>query len=651
MSNINYKSFEGKKSEDPATEHGKAGFWWREENATFRGQMVRDTAQALEREQSVRHNLNLLHARMYGNFDMSGFGARQYARGSIIPNTKIAFNVTEAAVDTLASKISKHSPVVRFQTNGAKWDEQQKGKRLEQFVSGGFSYMKLKQKNDIIFVDSAVLGTGGYKFYIDENEKVNVERVFVDEVLVDEADGRYGSPRQMFHGKLCHREKLLAEYGDTEERAAAITAAKSPDGVEQNGQGDMVQVWEAWHLPSSKKAGDGRHCVVLDDGGVELECNKWKMQRFPIVLFRFKPRLLGFWGQGVAEILTGIQIELNRLVTSISEQLRRKGRGRVFMPLSAKVPEAHITNRVADIVYYNGTTPPTVDNSNAVAQEEFMQIDRLYAKAFQIVGVSEMSVSAKKPSGLDAGVAIREWEEIESERFAKQHQRWDEFHVELAETWLDYVREFGGDDYVTNYERQQYMETITAKDVMMAEGEYMPFATPSSSLPGTPAARRQAVKELLADGFIDKPTGSQLLGYPDLESEANLANASRNDVDRLINQLLNSDKPIQMPDKYTNLEDFVERGTANLLFARNHGAPEKRLMKLEAAINAGAKMLLATIAPPAPGGPSALPTADGAPAPAGTPAMGAGPGMPPINVTGQQVNVPAAPAVPPLIAG
>lgn len=646
---IDYRDFEGKKKDDPASEHGKAGFWWKETLPTYRGQSVRNTAQALERGQSVRHNLNLLHARMYGNFDMSGFGARQYARGSVIPNTKIAFNVTEAATDTLASKISKHSPVVRFQTNGADWSEQQKGKRLEQFVSGGFSYAKLKQKNDLIFVDACVMGTGGYKFFIDENDKVNVERVFIDEVLVDEADGRYGCPRQMIHGKLCHREKLLAEYGDSPERVEAIKGAKSPDGVEQEGQGDMVQVWEAWHLPSSKKAKDGVHCVVLDDGGVELECNEWKMQRFPIVLFRFKPRLLGFWGQGVAEILTGIQIELNRLVQSISEQLRRKGRGRIFMPLSAKVPDAHITNRVADIVYYNGNVAPTVDNSNAVAQEEFMQIDRLYAKAFQIVGVSEMSVSAKKPSGLDAGVAIREWEEIESERFAKQHQRWDEFHVELAETWLDFVREFGGDGYVTNYERQHYMETISAKDVMMDPGEYMTFATPSSSLPGTPAARRQAVKELMADGFVDQPTARQLLGYPDLEAEANLANAARNDVDHLIDRLLNGDADVEMPDKFTNLADFVERGTANLLFARNHGAPEKRLDKLAAAVGSAAKQLLATMAPPAPGGSSALPTDEGAPAPAGSP-IGA-PTAPNVNVTGQQVNVPAAPAVPPLIAG
>ena len=272
---------------------------------------------------------------------------------------------------------------------------------------------------------------------------------------------------------------------------------------------------------------------------------------------------------------------------SISEQLRRKGRGRIYVPLGAQISPGHFTNQIGDILVYSGGVPPTTDNFNAVAPEEFAQIDRLYQKAFQIIGASELSVSSKKPAGLDAAVALREYQEIESERFTKQHQRWDSFHMDLAEAMLDFVREFGGPSYVTRYEHKHYMEPIKWSDVKHESGEYAIQIFPSSSLPTLPAARRQAVKEMQADGTIDRATAIKLLDYPDLEAEAHLGNAARDDVDAMIDRALEGGD-FEAPDKYTNLDLLVERGTAAYLFARNHSAAEDRLSALSSMIDLAA---------------------------------------------------------------
>lgn len=651
---MDYKDFKSKgtkgkkgRKKDPIEtleDAGKPGFWWKSETPTERAAQLWAAAEAIEKDQSTRHNLNLLHARLYGNFDLMGFGGRSYARGNASASSKIAFNVIEAAIDTLAAKISKHRPIATFLTDGARWSEQQKAKRLGRFAQGMFTNARVNEKNDLVFVDACVVGSGGYKILMDDEGKVNLERAFIDDIYVDEADGRFGKPRQMFQGQLAHREVLMEKFGDTPERRDAIANAKPPSGIEQSGLGDMVQVWEGWHLPSSKRSKDGCHSIMLD-GGCELHYETWKLNRFPFVFFNYKPRMLGFWGQGVAEILTGIQLELNRLVRSVSEQLRRKGRGRTWLPLSAKVPPEHFTNAIGDILYYSGSIPPTVDARDQVAGEEFMQIDRLYAKAFQLVGASEMSVSAKKPSGLDAGVAIREYEEIESERFAKQHQRWDNFHMELAEAMLDFVREFGGPSYVTKYEHKKFMETIKWEDVQHEAGEYSIKMIPSSSFPGTPAARKQSIMEMQAKGWIDTPTALKLLDFPDLEAEMNLGNASRDDVDALIDHALNgSIDTLEMPDKYTDYQTLVERGTAAYLFARNHEASEDRLQLLAGIIDAAAAAMAkmqadqqAAMAPPPM--PGAAPGAPGAPPPA------AGP------VQNQTMNVPTPPAVPPNVQG
>jgi hypothetical protein len=650
---MDYKSFKSESNPNPkddreTRENSAPGYWWGEEDPGYRAQCLQNAAGALMKEQATRHNMDLLHARLYGNFDMAGFGPRQYMRGNISAASKIALNVVEAATDTLAAKISKHRPRPEFLTDGARWAEQQKAKRLGFFTEGMFANARVYDKSDPIFVDSCILGTGGFHVYMDDEGKVNVERVFTGEIYVDEADARYGKPRQMIRGMLAHREKLRAKYGGkSKEIDLAIENTRPPSGVEQMGFGDMIQVWEGWHLPSSKTAGDGYHSIVIDgtNGGTatELLGEEWKLKRFPFVFFRYSPRMLGFWGKGVAEILTGIQLEINRLIRSISEQLRRRGRGRIFVPLTAQIPPEFFTNGISDVIPYSGGVPPTVDNTNAVAAEEFQQLDRLYQKAFQLLGVSEMSISAKKPSGLDAGVALREYEEIESERFSKQHQRWDRFHCELAELMLDFVRTFGGKGYVTQYEHKRFMETIKWDDVAHEDGEYRIKIFPASSLPQLPAARRQAVSEMIAQGFVSKAEGQRLLDFPDLQAEGNLANAARDDVDAMIDRILNEDlSEVEAPDKYSDLDLIVERGTAAYLFAKNHDADEKRLQKLGALIDmAAAKSISAKQAtvpvpavPAAPGGP-------GAPPPMPMPGGGA------TNNFSPQVNVPAPPAVPP----
>lgn len=622
---MDYTDFEKKKPEkrDPFAE-GKPGFWWKCKNARERAQMVQAAGEELEQEQEPRHQLNLLYARLYGNFDFLGFGPRQYMTGALTAGSRVTYNVVQAATDTLAAKISKHRPRPVFLTDGAKWKEQQKAKKLGRFSEGQFAYAKVYEKDDLVFLDAAVFGDGGYKLFIDDNGKVNVERVFIDELLVDTADARYGKPRQMFQMKLCHREKLIAEYPEHEKE---IMDAKPLTGSEQAGFGDMIRVWEAWHLRSSKNSKDGIHCVCLDDG-VELECEEWRLDRFPFVFYAFNPKQCGFWNQGVAEMLTGIQIELNRVAQSISRQIQRRGKGRIFMPLAAKVPASHIDNSIAPVIYFNGNVPPIVDNSNSVAQEEFLYIGQLYEKAFQIVGVSEMSVAAKKPSGLDAAVALREYEEIESERFAKQHQRWDRFHMELAEAMLDFVREFGGKGYVTKYEHKRYMETISWEDVKHEPGEYAIKMLPSSSLPQLPGARRQSVKELLADGMIDLATARALLDFPDLEAETNIANAARDDADAIISRILDEDtEEVEMPEKYSNLELIVERGTAAYLYAKNHGASEDKLNKLSALIDSAAAKLKAAQAPM---GPPPGPELPPGPGPSGAPPVPMPPAGPPV---------------------
>lgn len=622
--------------------------WWLQESEEDAAARMIEFAERLKKHQGVRNQLNILNSRLYSNSDVSGLGLHEYTNAQSTLGQlsgRISLNVISSCVDTLLSKICKNKPRPTFVTNGANWPQQQKAKKLSSFVNGMFYEEKLFEKSIMVGLDAFVFGTGAFKFQFNEDTgRLEAERAFIDEIRVDDADGVYGKPRQLFQRRLISKDVLLDCYP---KHASVIAGLPVPEELRTvKGAGPMCEVWESWHLPSSKKAGDGKHMIAVQ--GACLYQEEWKLDKFPFAFLRYKPKILGFWGQGVAEMLTGIQIELNRLVRSVSEQLRRKGRGRIFLQVGSKVVPGHMTNNVADIINYVGH-PPIVDSANAVSPEEFAQIDRLYQKAFQECGVSQLSVSAQKPSGLDAAVALREFSDIESERFAKLSQGWEQLFMDCAEVQLDMLRAENPSDYEVQTPNRRYMDKINWKDVNLPQESYAVQMTPVSSLPDTKSARLQRVEELKNGGYITQAVAAKLLDMPDLEAETNLGNAAIDDVDATISCILDDATPkLYPPEEYQNLELLLERSLASYLFAKHHGCDQKRLKMLRQLMDLTKNMLTSAAnaaPPPAPPGP-----------PGGMPPVGptAGPpmgGQPP-NMSMQNntnVRIPLQPTVPPLV--
>lgn len=657
MDYTNAKHYKNQKEAEAALSEGldvaNPSTWWAktlDKDDDSRLSSFINFSQMLKTQNLDREQANIRHARLYENVEINSLTTPDYAmnivRQSILGTGVVSLNVVQAAIDTLAAKISKNKPRPDFQTFGGTWKSQMKARKLNRWVQGFIYEVQAYENMKPVFIDAEVFGTGFlHLFKNEDDDRLDVERVMPSELFFDEADSLTGKPRQMFRRKVVQREVLAATFPDKakEIRVAPKAVSRDTSGTGQTSE-NMLEVWEGWHLPSSKKAKDGRHVIAIN--GCMLECEDWNIPFFPFVVIKSKPRVVGVHGKGTAESLVGIQLELNRLMKSISEQLRRKGRGRIFVERGSKVVPAHLTNGVADIVYYTGTMPQ-VDNSNVVSQDEFAQVDRLYARAFQEVGVSELSAASKKPSGLDAGVALREFSDIESERFALKHQSWDNAFCDLVKVAIALIKtqypKLANGYKVRLPSRRRAIE-IDFKEIDLDEESYVMQMFPTSSLPQTPGARKQFVKELEADGMISKAVAKRLLGFPDVEAEMDLGNAALDDVDATISAILDEPKPKLMPpEPYQNLELLLERTMANYLFARHFEDIEpERLEMLRTLADMTSKML----EPPAPP-PGAMPAG-----PPGMPAMPPAPPvqMPNINVSGPQVNMPAAPAVPPLVA-
>jgi hypothetical protein len=108
---------------------------------------------------------------------------------------------------------------------------------------------------------------------------------------------------------------------------------------------DLVMVREAWHLPSGPEADDGAHIVTIDEHALG-PMEKWEKQFFPFARFRWCPRLYGFWSQGGAEQIQGIQTEINGLLQVAQRAMKLSGGFYVLVENGSKVNKNHITNEI-----------------------------------------------------------------------------------------------------------------------------------------------------------------------------------------------------------------------------------------------------------------------------------------------------------------
>lgn len=623
---------------------------------------VFDLVRTLEREQGGRAITNTAYAHLYGDKEAHFAGAssiaavRREAALAVLARQRpnITFNLIRVAVDTLCAKISKAKPKASFVTDGGSWSQQRRARRLDRFVYGAMLEGGYYPAARDVFRDASVQDLGVLKVDLNEaGTAIRFERVFPEELLVGESDGRYGEPRTMVQLRWVPREVLLAlvklmdpEASEEEvaaRREAILMAPKPAHTVNRVAAlGDMVQVAMAWHLPSHEGAEDGRYTVTVE--GATLRDRQWTRPRFPFVVFRFSKRLQGFYGQGVAEQLAGRQRTINRKLRAINDALLLMSVPRYFVRNGAKFEVKQLTNEPGVIM--RGMEPPQVLTGNVVPPELFRSVEQDIQQGLEEVGISMLSATAQKPAGLNSEPSLREFNDIESERFVLVGQMYEEAAVQAARLVIDIAEEAAEEDTfleVSSERGRRQREKISWKDVRMDAADFVLKTFPTSSLPTTPAARIKRVMEWYEAGWVDEISARQLLDLPDLDEATSLVVAAREDILSTIERFLDGDGPPDAdtylpPEPYQDLQAGLRMFQSAYLRARMQGAPEERLDLLRLWMAQAEAMLAPPAAPPT--APQAMPTVPAAQA------TGLPPGMPP-EMAPPGAAPPAAP--PPMV--
>lgn len=530
--------------------------WWTISDSKEMAESLFAVVKYLKETQNWRQQQAALYARLYSNLPIWNYLGTNLSKLNVqyrFPNERPTMNVVQSCIDALVSRMTQSKPKPMFLTEGGDYTKRKLSKDLNRFSEGEFYQLKAYALGEQVLRDSMILGDGFIKVFEDASSKrVAIERVLCTEMLVDEQDGMYGNPRQKHQLKLVDRDVLSGDfYSDRtaimNAQSAYLDSAQAEDSV-----ASQIMVVESWHLPSGKDTKDGRHVIAIDNATLFEE--RWDDEEYPDVKLPYAPRTLGYFAQGLPEQLMGLQNEVNRLLYTIQMSLHLCGIPKWLVEDGSKVVSSHINNQIGGIIKYQGIAP-VLQVAQCVPAELYQQLERLIQYAYQQSGISQMAAASQKPQGLNSGAALREYDDLQSDRFAYLSQRYENFYIELAKKVFKQAQKIAKRDgkYQTVYPGKQGLLQIEFPDHDLSDDDFVIQVFPTSALNKNPAFRKQEVIELMQGGLISPEEGRRLLDYPDLQAEEDLLNAPKERVLKALDAIV-EDGIYTPPDEFMDLE-------------------------------------------------------------------------------------------------
>jgi len=528
------------------------------------------------------------------------------------PST-LDFNLVRTLVQSARARVVEYpAPRPQIQTSGGNPEVQKRAQGLTKWMAGLMSATKYDALvRGKVALRSGCLGDGVVK-YGARFGRPHITAPKPWHLFAHEEDEQEDDVRTLYQVERIDRGVLAHLYP---EEARRIDHADGSDMVPWGHSGDndhKTTIIEAWHLPSSPDAKDGRHVLLMQDK--VLADDPWTHDTLPFGFLRWCEPMSAFWATGIADEVGALQWRINKLVARLQEAIDLTCNPRLLVPRGSKVSPWPPTNESGAIVYYSGPKAPDWDVARAVSPALAENIERLWAKGFQIVGESEMAAMAMKPAGIDSGEALRVYHDKTSGRRAP----WSVLMQGLYTDAGDQLRRLGerlaaeDPDYEVVYhdQRRGQIERVRFSDVNLDRDSYVLRAYPVSSLPEDPAGRQAALDERMKMGGMTREQYLRLQRNPDLEADDELESAPYNLARDSLERMIYGDGTYTPPQGLDDLQTSLTLTTRYYAKARLDNVDPERLA-LVRQYAAALKVEIQKTLPPAP--PPGTPPAPPAP--------------------------------------
>lgn len=466
--------------------------------------------------------------------------------------SSIQENIIRSCIDTLVSKIASQKVRPFFNTVNGSFKDMQVAKQAQDYFDAIYDEQDVNKTISRAFQDACIFEVGW--IYVDNKEKL-ISRVLPWQVYIDPREASYGKVTQVAYKQ--------------EQFPTSLLPIKTDEDV------DTVTYWQYWDLNAKK------HYYYIPELDL-FEVENWDFNAIPFVSINYSSPVKGLSCQSVVDLLYGIQMEMDALLVKIKDASQLASPLKYFVPDSSTIKVKKLSNRVGEVVTY--TPSPNMSSSPVtVATEPFMDaqwlslLQQLKEDAYEMVGISQLSATSQKPTGLNSGVALSTMEDIESDRFETQLNTVIRTYVDIARLCIQIF-----DEEENILPPNRLRKTITWKDIVEARDKMNIQFSAAQSLSKDPSTKLQQLQALYAAGLIPQSRIAQLMDLPDLQLGYSLANNSINAVLTVIDDCIERDI-YDVPDYISDqqLMEEILNTQLSLKAASTDGDNDEDIKKLD----------------------------------------------------------------------
>lgn len=426
-------------------------------------------------------------------------------------------NIIASCIETLCSKIASQKVRPFFNTVNGTFKEMQIAKQAQIFFDMLYEENNVNEIITDAFRNACVFDKGIVKISDDGITNRLPWNVFFD-------------PREVTYNQITHvAEKLPKTPGRILELKYGIKADRNLD----------YTVYEYYDIMEHIKA------VYVQELN-KVVTHEYKPNIIPYLEIHYTNPIKGDTSQSVVDQLYGIQTQIDELLAVMKDSIAVNPGMTLLVPRSSNIKTNMLSNRTGQIIQYDPipgqTTSPVTYATNDIISPQFVELlDKLKNDAYEIVGISQLSATSQKPSGLNSGVALNTMEDIESSRFETQLNSVVRLYVDVAKACLDIFP-----PEIDILPDDLNRANIKWKDIVEARNNMKIQFSAAESLSKDPSEKLKQLVALSQAGVIPQSHIATLMELPDLQSGYNLSNNAFNSVYTFIDNVLVSGI---LPDK------------------------------------------------------------------------------------------------------
>lgn len=433
--------------------------------------------------------------------------------------SSIQENVIASCIETLCSKIASQKVRPFFNTVNGTFKEMQIARQAQIFFDQLYEENNVNRIVTNAFRDACIFDKGIVKISDDGISNRLPWNVYVD-------------PREVSYKQITHvAEKLPKTPG---------RLLKIKYGIEADYNLDYT-VYEYYDVMEHIKS-----VYVLEMNKVVT--HKYEPNIIPYLFIYYSDPIKSNTSQSVVDQLYGIQMQIDEILAVMKDSIQMNPGMTLLVPRSSNIKTNMLSNRTGQIIQYDPipgqTASPVTYATNDIISAQFVQLlDKLKNDAYEVVGISQLSATSQKPTGLNSGVALSTMEDIESDRFETQLNNVIRLYVDIAKACLDIFppdEDILPDDLVR--------ANIKWVDIVEARNNMKIQFSAAQSLSKDPSEKLKQLTALAQAGVIPQSHIATLMELPDLNSGYNLANNAFNAVYTFIDDVIKNGVPDIIPD-------------------------------------------------------------------------------------------------------